>query len=121
MNITCNKLRDSKRYMDLMTGEWVRLTLTSVGSLNGVFLAASRHLLLQCKQQDYLQLATRYKLLIVQGLREAISIEASSLISDSTITMGILLAYDEVSRMSNVMSLVRIRLLTILHLLVGAR
>lgn len=98
MNITCNKLKDPKTYLDLMTKEWVRLTLTNVGSLNGIFLAACRHLL-QFQQQHqheyYLQLATHYKLLCLQALREAIFSEKSSMISDSTVTVGILLAYDE--------------------------
>jgi len=102
MNITCNKLKDPKKYLDLMTREWVRLTLTSVGSLNGIFLAACRHLLQyqqqQHQQHDYMQLAIRYKLLCVQALREAIFSEASSTISDSTVTINILLAYDEVRR-----------------------
>lgn len=101
MNITCNRLRDPETYLDLMTREWVRLTLTHVGSLNGVFLASCRHLL-QCQQPYqqpyYTQLATRYKLLCVQALREAISSETSSLISDSTVSINILLAYDEVRK-----------------------
>jgi len=99
MDQHCNKLRDSERYLDLMTKEWVRLTLTNVGTLNGIFLAACRHLLenqqQQQQQQYYTQLAIQYKLYCVQALREAISSEISSLISDSTIAIGMLLAYDE--------------------------
>ncbi|RDW63425.1 hypothetical protein BP6252_10970 [Coleophoma cylindrospora] len=96
MNIHCNKLREPERYIDLMTTEWVWITLTNVGALNGVFLAACRHLSEQLQQQpQYKQLAFRYKVSCVQNLREAISVEASSLISDSTVALGILLAYDE--------------------------
>jgi hypothetical protein len=101
MNITCNKLKDPRKYLDLMTREWVRLTLTNAGSLNGIFLAACRHLL-QCQQQHqqqyYIHLAMQYKLLCVQALREAILSETLSQISDSTVTINILLAYDEVRR-----------------------
>ena len=99
MNIACNKMRDPKTYVDLMTREWVRLTLTNAGSLNGIFLASCRHILQEQQQNKpsrYSQLATKYKLLSVKALREAISSETSALISDSTLSINILLAYDEV-------------------------
>jgi hypothetical protein len=99
MDQHCNKLRDSERYLNLMTKEWVRLTLTNVGSLSGIFLAACRHLLENQQQQYYTQLAIQYKLYCIQALREAISFETPSLISDSTVAVGILLAYDEVRRL----------------------
>jgi hypothetical protein len=111
MNINCNKLKDPMKFMDLMTREWVRLTLTNAGSLNGVFLAACRHLLKsqpQYQQQYYMQLAIQYKLSCVRALREAIFFEMSSLISDSTIAIGLLLAYDEVRRISKVFSPIRL-------------
>ncbi len=111
MNIHCNKLRDSKRYMDLMTREWVRLTVTNVGSLSGVFLASCRHLLesqQQYQQQYYMQLASHYKLSCVQAVREAIFSEISSLFSDSTFAIVILLAYDEVRRIGKVFSNTRL-------------
>jgi hypothetical protein len=111
MNINCNKLRDPMRYLDLMTREWVRLTLTNAGSLNGVFLAACRHLLKsqqQYQQQYYMQLAIQYKLSCVRDLREAIFFEMSSLISDPTIAIGLLLAYDEVRRISKVFSPIKL-------------
>jgi len=81
-----------------MTRDWVRLTVTDIGSLSGVFLAACRHLLANHEQQQqyYKQLAIHYKVLCVRTLREAISLETSSLISDSTVAINILLAYDEV-------------------------
>lgn len=80
-----------------MTREWVRLTLTNAGSLNGIFLAACRHLWMQCRQQYYMQLAMQYKLSCVQTLRKTIYAETSSCINDSTIAIGLFLAYDEVS------------------------
>ncbi|RDW57272.1 hypothetical protein BP5796_12722 [Coleophoma crateriformis] len=97
MNTACNKLREPERYVDLMTTEWVWITLTNVGALNGVFLAACRHLSSKPLQQQlyYQQLAFQYKVSCVRSLRKAISAEASSLISDSTVALGILLAYDE--------------------------
>jgi hypothetical protein len=122
MNITCNKLRDPKTYLDLMTGEWVRLALTNVGSLNGLFLAACRHLAQyqqQYQPQYYMQLSIRYKLLCVQTLREAICFEKSSLISDSTVALGILLACDEVRRTRKNLSLIRL-LMDFLNLVVAA-
>lgn len=82
-----------------MTGEWVRLTLTNVGTQCGIFLAACRHLVEQQEQLKYLQLATQYKLYCIRALQNAISSEVSSLISDGTVGIGILMAYDEVRRM----------------------
>lgn len=81
-----------------MTKEWVRLTLTSVGSLSGIFLAACRHLFKNQPQQQkyYMQLTIEYKLYCVRALRQAIASEISSLISDSSVAIVILLAYDEV-------------------------
>jgi hypothetical protein len=100
MNRNCNKLRDAKTYIDLMKKEWVRLTLTNVGSLSGIFLAACRHLSkTEQLQQYYTQLAIRYKLCCMQALRTTISFEMLSLISDVTVAIGILLAYDEVRKM----------------------
>jgi hypothetical protein len=99
MDLNCNKLVDSGKYVNLMTGEWVRLTLTNVGTQSGIFLAACRHLVEQQKQQKYLQLATQYKLYCIQALQKAISSEISSMISDVTVGIGLLMAYDEVRRM----------------------
>jgi hypothetical protein len=103
MDKNCNKLNDPAKYLELLSTEWVRLTLTNVGSLNGMFLASCRHLLENQQQsQNYRQLAIQYKLYCVQALREAITFQMSSLISDSTVAMGILLAYDEVRRMRRI-------------------
>jgi hypothetical protein len=91
-----------------MTKDWVRLTLTNVGSLNGILLAACRHLSgyhqQHQQQHHYQQLAILYKLYCVQDLRKAISLEISSLISDGTVANSILLAYDEVRRMLRLLS-----------------
>ncbi|OBT67372.1 hypothetical protein VE03_03055 [Pseudogymnoascus sp. 23342-1-I1] len=76
MDKNCNKLVDSGKY-------------------SGIFLAACRHLVEQQQQHKYLQLATQYKLYCIQALQNAISSEVSSLISDGTVGIGILMAYDE--------------------------
>jgi hypothetical protein len=99
MDLKCNKLVDSGKYVNLMTGEWVRLALTNVGTQSGVFLAACRHLVEQQQQHKYSQLATQYKLYCIQALQNAISSEVSSMISDGTVGIGLLMAYDEVRRM----------------------
>lgn len=98
MNITCNRLRDPLRYVDLMSREWVRLTLTNVGALNGIFLAACRHLLRYRHESkgDYVKLATQYKVLCMQALREAVVVEGGALISDGTVATNVLLTFDEV-------------------------
>jgi len=100
MDKNCNKFNDPARYLDLLSKEWVHLTLTDIGSLNGMFLASCRHLLgTQQRFQNYKELAIQYKLYSVQALREAIAAHTSSRISDSTLAIAILLAYDEVGRM----------------------
>lgn len=107
MDQHCNKLEISQYYyLEFMTKEWVHLTLTDLGSLSGMFLAACRHLVENQHQQQqyYTQLAIQYKLYCVQALREAISLEISSLFKDSTIAIGILLAYDEVRIMRGTFS-----------------
>ncbi|KAL5350410.1 hypothetical protein ACLOAV_003978 [Pseudogymnoascus australis] len=76
MDEKCNKLVDSQKYC-------------------GIFLAACRHLVEQQEQLKYLQLATQYKLYCIRALQNAISSEVSSLISDGTVGIGILMAYDE--------------------------
>lgn len=96
MNIHCNKLVDPTRYVNLMTREWVRLALINAGSLDGIFLSSCRHLMRNPQPQHYMQLALQYKLSCVQALRESLVAEVASLISDSTITIGVILCYDEV-------------------------
>lgn len=96
MNINCNKLRNASRYVELMTREWVRLALTNTGSLNGLFLAACRHLLMHRQEQRFVQLSIQYKLFCVQALRKTIHVETPAIISDSTIALGLFLAFDEV-------------------------
>lgn len=107
MNQHCNKLRDEKRYEELMRTEWVRLTLISTGTLNGIFLAACRHLIkiLPQQQQIYTKLAIEYKLHCVRALRQAIADDSLKMISDSSFANVILLAYDEVSLRSRAMAL----------------
>ncbi|KAH8588157.1 hypothetical protein B0O99DRAFT_677626 [Bisporella sp. PMI_857] len=99
MSNNCNELRNSAKFRDLMTREWAPLTLANIGSLSGAFLSACRHLLKYQQQEQqreyYVHLASQYKLASVRALREAISFEASSLISDSTVSIVMLLAYDE--------------------------
>jgi hypothetical protein len=96
MNVHCNKLVEPTRYVNLMTSEWVRLALIDGGSLDGIFLAACRHLMRNRQPQHYTQLALQYKLSCVQALRKSLLAEATSLISDSTISIGVFLCYDEV-------------------------
>lgn len=99
MDRNCNKLANSMGYVNLMEREWVRLTLSTFGTQSGIFLAACRHLLDQQQQHYYSRLAIQYKLYCLQALQKAISSEITSLISDATFGISILMAYDEVRRM----------------------
>lgn len=83
-------------YLERMAKEWVRLALSDLGFLNGIFLAACRHLSENHRQQQFFkQLAIQYKLACVQALNNAISVETSS-VSDPTVAKVLVLAWDEV-------------------------
>lgn len=84
------------KYLELMRKEWVRLALTDAGFLKGIFLAACRHLSENHQQHQFLQLAIQYKLASVRALSEAISAGMAS-VSDATIAIVMMLAFDEVS------------------------
>lgn len=85
-----------------MAKEWVRLALGNAGFLNGIFLSSSRHLSKICQQlqqqQQFTNLAIRYKLVCVRALSDAISSGAKTMtFSDSVVAETMVLAFDEVS------------------------
>ena len=92
----CDEL--ASHYVDCMARAWVPLALTDTGLLDCLFLAACRHLSQnhqqQVQQQQFLQLAVRYKLECVQSLMETIS--AKLTFDDATVAKTVMLAYDEV-------------------------
>ena len=101
LSARCNKLGDVKENVNFMTKDWLRLNLTSAGSLSGVFLASCRDLV-ESKQrpQYYTSLSMQYKSHCFRALHEAISSERSSQIRDSTVAIAMLLAFDEVGEKS---------------------
>ncbi|KAL7928210.1 hypothetical protein V8C35DRAFT_318676, partial [Trichoderma chlorosporum] len=89
---------------DSMIGEWIRLSLSDVGFLNGIFLTASRYLSIfhQPYQPNQHRLltkhATQYKLVCLRTLNEAISSSTGKWsFSDSIIAETMVLAMDEIS------------------------
>lgn len=96
VNEHCNRLRDSVNYLEKMTKEWVRLALSDLGFLHGVFLFACRHLVNNHHQQEfYDQLAIQYKIACVRAVNAAISVERVSF-SHRTVAKVLVLAWDEV-------------------------
>ncbi|UKZ48089.1 hypothetical protein TrVGV298_002325 [Trichoderma virens] len=91
-------------FVDSMIDEWIRLGLSDLGFLSGIFLTASRYLSVfhQPHQPHHHQLftehATQYKLVCLKTLNEAIS--SSTLqgpFSDPVIAETMILALDEIS------------------------
>ncbi|KAL3471489.1 hypothetical protein BJX99DRAFT_237372 [Aspergillus californicus] len=86
-------------FVERMNQYWVPLAITKTTLLDVMFLGACRQLSDfyhgQPEQQHYTRLAVQYKLQILQGLRQAISVETPQF-SDSTIITTIMLAHDEV-------------------------
>lgn len=93
----CDMFRGPENYRSLLVEEWARLALTDVGFLNGILLAACRHMSLNNHPQHrfYMQLAIRFKLVCLRSLSATISAGPSS-IKESSIANVIELASDEV-------------------------
>ncbi|KAK4062015.1 transcriptional regulator family: Fungal Specific TF [Trichoderma aggressivum f. europaeum] len=91
-------------FMDSMIEEWIRLSLSDVGFLSGILLIASRYLSIfhqpyhPLQNQLYTEQATRYKLVCLQTLNEAISFNTGQgPFSDSVVAETMVLALDEIS------------------------
>ncbi|PKK51777.1 hypothetical protein CI102_3149 [Trichoderma harzianum] len=91
-------------FVDSMIEEWVRLSLSDIGFLSGILLIASRYLSIfhqpyhPHQNQMYTEQATRYKLVCLQTLNEAISFNTGQgTFSDSVIAETMVLALDEIS------------------------
>jgi hypothetical protein len=101
-SMECNKFCDRSKWNDIMNKEFTPLAITRGDSLDSIFLQASRYMSLCQRQrpeqhQRFLQLATEYKFSCLRALNEAISAEASQVISDATLMTVVVLAFDEVS------------------------
>jgi hypothetical protein len=79
--------------------QFVKLAVTNASCLDGLFLVASRHVsqYLPHKAPYFIQLALQYKIACARSLMDAISsLDMTSSISDSTVTLPLFLAQDEV-------------------------
>jgi hypothetical protein len=94
-----NELNHGGKYSQHLNKQFVQLAATNASSLNGLFLVASRHVSQYLPQMGayFVQLAIHYKIACAQSLVEAISgLDTASSISDSTVTLPLFLAQDEV-------------------------
>ncbi|GES65383.1 hypothetical protein ATEIFO6365_0010030900 [Aspergillus terreus] len=81
-----------------MTTIWVPRATAEASLLNLLFLAACRHLAARYEEKEggyFDRLALQYKLRCLRSLQNAI-VSDTLLLSDSTISQAIMLAYDEV-------------------------
>jgi len=102
--VPCSKLQRSEindpgNCTQPLNEQFVRLAATNATSLDGLFLVTCRHLS-QCIQLNgpyFIHLALQYKIACARSLMGAIStLEMRSSIGDSTITLAVFLAQDEV-------------------------
>lgn len=119
LNKHCNEMRDPENYQERMTTGWLRLALTDAGFLQGIFLAACRHLseshaadeadpTRRHQQELFLQLAVRYKIESVRTLIRTIA-QRRVAVDDSTVGNVMMLAFDEVRRRASAGEMVRLR------------
>jgi hypothetical protein len=96
LNVNCDVYEGTEDYRTFLNQELVRLAVTDIGLLNGILLAACRHLTLYHRQQQvYTQLATHFKLASLRIINATIS-EGPSSVRGSTVANVIMLACDEV-------------------------
>jgi hypothetical protein len=79
-----------------MYSHWVSYTITDLGMMNGLFLAACRSLANQTHEGVYASQALRYKGACIRSVAKAIEDEGDS-VSDATVAKVLFLASDEVS------------------------
>lgn len=94
-----NELNHLGKYTKHLNKQFVQLAATNASSLDGLFLVASRHVsqLLPHMGPYFIQLAIHYKIACARSLMEAISfLDMTISISDSTVTLPLFLAQDEV-------------------------
>jgi hypothetical protein len=95
LNIQCINLRDQGETVERMLREWVHFSLTDVVFLQGILLAACRHLIGQGHHAWRLEeLAAGYKVQCVRAVIDAIG--RKDLDMDATFAKIFMLATDEV-------------------------
>ena len=94
----CNPTETEEEiYLSGLTNEWIPLTLSHTGIIDGLLLAACRSMVALYGHIStlYLESALRYKGEIIKNINRAITEEGFSP-SDVTLAMALLLASDEV-------------------------
>jgi hypothetical protein len=94
-----NEFKHLGKNSQYLNKQFVQLAATNASSLNGLFLVASRHVSQYLPHMGpyFIQLALHYKIACARSLMEAISfLDTKSSISDSTVTLPLFLAQDEV-------------------------
>jgi hypothetical protein len=96
-HMRCNTF--DEHFTDRMIHGWIPLAVAEHTLLCVTFLASCRTLANQYtgrpEQKLFNRLAFQYKLMILQSLRNALTVEAPEF-SDSTVSKALMLAYDEV-------------------------
>ncbi|XXG99422.1 hypothetical protein Hte_005761 [Hypoxylon texense] len=81
-------------YHDYMRKNWVIFSSTDIDLLKGFLLVSCRHLSMVQLEEEYVEMAIRYKLAYIQSLREIISTEDLSL-GRVAVSKAIVLAFDD--------------------------
>jgi hypothetical protein len=96
LNTACGTLQEPTKYLSGMTKDWIGLALNDVSFLHSVFLCACRHMIKVAQQQQFLDLATHYKIWAIREVNRDIS-TGHTAITEATVAKTIVLAWDEVS------------------------
>lgn len=94
-----NELNRQGKCSQYLNKQFVQLAATNTSSMNGIFLVASRHVSQYLSHMGpyFIQLALHYKITCARSLMAAISLlDMTSSISDSTVTLPLFLAQEEV-------------------------
>lgn len=90
----CPIMQHFTDYHDYMRRNWVIFSSADIDLLKGFLLASCRHLSLVQFEEEYADIAIRYKLAYIQGLREIISTEDPSL-GRIAVSKALVLAFDD--------------------------
>ncbi|KAL7942704.1 hypothetical protein V8C42DRAFT_331678 [Trichoderma barbatum] len=91
----CIMLKDPSSHHQQLRLDWIQLAISNVGLLSTTLLSTCRHLYKVYQREEYATLATRYRILCIRAIREAIA-AGECLASDSIIATIVSLALDEI-------------------------
>lgn len=98
----CVILRDSSLQHHQLRSFWIQLAVSNVGLLSSTLLSTCRHLYEVYQRDKYAALATKYRILCIRAIREAIGV-GDCLARDPIVATIIALTLDEVGILLRIM------------------